>query len=153
MCVRFGLVGISLTNPHPQFDHKVFPGAVPRSFVGGIIVAWLSNYIARLANHFSLINSKFDLQIVGSYPPSVSLLFTTNTCMPVRLTLASINAQAFCVLRRAVAQRFGRLTSLLFALITISQFHVPFWMGRTLPNMLALPFGKIYVPFMYHTSP
>src|SRR5260370_27250635 len=73
MCVRFGLVGISLTNPHPQFDHKVFPGAIPRSLAGSIIVAWLSNYIARLANHFSLINSKFDLQIVSSYPPSVSL--------------------------------------------------------------------------------
>lgn len=108
-----------------KFDHKVFPGAVSRSFVGSIIIAWLSNYIARLANHFSLINSKFDLQIV------------------VRLTIASINAQAFCLLRRAVARRFGRLTSLLFTLVTISQFHVPFWMGRTLPNMLALPFVNI----------
>ncbi|KAI0280292.1 GPI mannosyltransferase [Russula aff. rugulosa BPL654] len=108
-----------------KFDHKVFPGPVPRSFVGSIIIAWLSNYIARLANHFSLINSKFDLQIV------------------VRLTLASINAQAFCLLRRAVARRFGRLTSLFFTLITISQFHVPFWMGRTIPNMLALPFVNI----------
>ncbi|KAF8486292.1 glycosyltransferase family 22 protein [Russula ochroleuca] len=97
-----------------KFDHKVFPGAIPRSFVGSIIVAWLSNYIARLANDLSLINSKFDLQIV-----------------------------TLCLLRRAVARRFGRLTSLLFTLITVSQVQVPFWMGRTLPNMLALPFVNI----------
>jgi hypothetical protein len=50
-----------------QFDHKVFSGAIPRSFVGSIAVAWLSNYIARLANDLSLITSKFDLQIVSSY--------------------------------------------------------------------------------------
>ncbi|KAI0306185.1 Alg9-like mannosyltransferase family-domain-containing protein [Multifurca ochricompacta] len=105
-----------------KFDHKVFPGAVPRSFVGSIILAWLSNHIVRLANHLSLITSKSDLQIV------------------IRLTLASINAQGLCFLRRAVARRFGRSTSLLFTLITVSQFHIPFWMGRTLPNMFALPF-------------
>ncbi|KAI9507337.1 glycosyltransferase family 22 protein [Russula earlei] len=105
-----------------KFDHKVFFGAVPRSFVGSIALAWLSNYVARLANDLSLLTSKFDLQIV------------------IRLTLASINALGLCFLRHAVARRFGRLTSLLFTLITVSQFHIPFWMGRTLPNMLALPF-------------
>jgi alpha-1,6-mannosyltransferase len=49
-----------------QFDHKVFSGAVPRSFVGSIIIAWLSNYVTRLANDLSLVTSKFDLQIVSS---------------------------------------------------------------------------------------
>ncbi|KAH8990246.1 glycosyltransferase family 22 protein [Lactarius akahatsu] len=104
-----------------EFDHKVFPGAVPRSFLGSIILAWLSNHAARLANDLSLITTKFDLQVV------------------IRLVLASINAQGLCFLRRAVARRFGRSTSVLFALITVSQFHLPFWMGRTLPNMFALP--------------
>jgi alpha-1,6-mannosyltransferase len=84
--VRNGLVILSRashdshqTHPLSQFDHKVFPGAIQRSFVGSIIIAWLSNYIAYLANHFHLINSKFDLQIVGSYSPTVSLIFTANT--------------------------------------------------------------------------
>ena len=55
-----------------QFDHKVFAGAVPRSFLGSIVLAWLSNHIARLANDLSLITSKFDLQIVSSYSLSAS---------------------------------------------------------------------------------
>jgi alpha-1,6-mannosyltransferase len=79
--VRNGLVILSrlLIGPIPfQFDHKVFPGAVSRSFVGSLIIAWLSNYIARLANHFSLINSKFDLQIVGSDSPTVFLYLPAN---------------------------------------------------------------------------
>ncbi|KAI9463196.1 alpha-1,6-mannosyltransferase subunit [Lactarius psammicola] len=116
---------ILLRGVHPsallEFDHKVFPGAVPRSFLGSIILAWLSNHAARLANDLSLITTKFDLQIV------------------IRLVLASINALGLCFLRRVVARRFGRSTSVLFALITVSQFHLPFWMGRTLPNMFALP--------------
>ena len=55
-----------------QFDHKVFSGAVPRSFLGSIILASLSNHAARLANDLSLITTKFDLQIVSSYSLSLS---------------------------------------------------------------------------------
>lgn len=56
----------------------------------------------------------------------------------VRLVLASVNAIGLCLVRRAVSRRFGRPTGLLFTLLTCSQFHIPFWMGRTLPNMFAL---------------
>jgi alpha-1,6-mannosyltransferase len=64
------------------------------------------------------------------------------SCLTVRLVLASVNAAGLCYLRRAVSRRFGRLTGLFFTLFTCSQFHVPFWMGRTLPNMFALLPGQ-----------
>ncbi|KAG2018344.1 alpha-1,6-mannosyltransferase subunit [Coprinopsis cinerea AmutBmut pab1-1] len=67
-----------------------------------------------------LLGTKFDLQIMA------------------RLVLATTNALGLCLIRRAVSQRFGRLTGLFFAVLTCTQFHLPFWMGRTVPNMFAL---------------
>ena len=55
----------------------------------------------------------------------------------VRLVLATANTLGLCLLRRSVSRRFGHLAAVLFVLLTCSQFHVPFWMGRTLPNMFA----------------
>ncbi|KAF9260107.1 hypothetical protein L218DRAFT_962889 [Marasmius fiardii PR-910] len=103
-----------------KYDHFTFPGAVPRTFIGSLILAGTSDPVIRVASFFGLMSSKFDMQII------------------VRLVLASSNALGLCFIRRAVSRRFGRLTGLLFTLITISQFHIPFWMGRTLPNMFAL---------------
>lgn len=60
-----------------------------------------------------------------------------------RLTLAWANAFALCLFRRRVSRRFGAQTSTLFVLISVTQFHIPFWMGRTIPNMFAFPLGMI----------
>ena len=70
------------------------------------------------------------------------IVYLQSRITTVRLALASTNAIGLCLLRRAVSGRFGRLTSLMYALLTISQFHVPFYMGRTLPNVFALLPGK-----------
>ncbi|KAJ7270154.1 alpha-1,6-mannosyltransferase subunit [Mycena haematopus] len=104
----------------PNYDHFVFAGAVPRTFIGSVLLAWISKPAIYLASSLSLVHSKFELQII------------------VRLVLSSINAIGLCLIRHAVSRRFGRPTGLYYALITCSQFHVPFWMGRTLPNMFAL---------------
>ncbi|KAF7288460.1 Mannosyltransferase [Mycena chlorophos] len=103
----------------PNYDHFVFPGAVPRTFIGSVLLAWLSKPVIILAASFDLLASKFELQVI------------------VRLVLATVNAIGLCFIRHAVSRRFGRPTSLYYTLLTCSQFHVPFWMGRTLPNMLA----------------
>ncbi|KAF8161726.1 alpha-1,6-mannosyltransferase subunit [Mycena galopus ATCC 62051] len=104
----------------PNYDHFIFAGAVPRTFIGSVLLAWISKPAIYLASSFGLVPSKFELQII------------------VRLVLASINAIGLCFIRHAVSRRFGRPTGLYYTLITCSQFHVPFWMGRTLPNMFAL---------------
>ncbi|KAI3596152.1 glycosyltransferase family 22 protein [Moniliophthora roreri] len=103
-----------------KYDHFTFPGAVPRTFIGSILLAWISTPVIQVASYFNLVHSKFDIQII------------------VRLVLAMINGIGLCLIRHAVSKRFGRLTGMFFALFTVSQFHVPFWMGRTLPNMFAL---------------
>ena len=40
-------------------------------------------------------------------------------------------------------QRFGANVRIWFLLLSVTQFHVPFYAGRTLPNFMALPFGEL----------
>ncbi|KAI0067225.1 alpha-1,6-mannosyltransferase subunit [Artomyces pyxidatus] len=103
-----------------KYDHRVFSGPVPRSFVGSLFLAGLSYPIILIASSYEYISEKSDLQVI------------------VRLVLATINATTLVLLRRSVARRFGRLAGVFFALLTCTQSHLPFWMGRTLPNMFAL---------------
>ncbi|KAI0649537.1 Alg9-like mannosyltransferase family-domain-containing protein [Trametes meyenii] len=103
-----------------KYDHFTFPGAVPRTFVGSVLLAWVSQVVLRLVSFLGYLSDKSDIQII------------------VRLVLASVNALELCLLRRAISRRFGGITSVLFVILTCTQFHLLFWMGRTLPNMFAL---------------
>ncbi|EPT01710.1 hypothetical protein FOMPIDRAFT_133302 [Fomitopsis schrenkii] len=118
-----------------HYDHRVFPGAVPRTFIGSILLAWVASPVARAAAAAEMVSQKADLQVL------------------VRLVLATVNALALCLLRRAVSHRFGRLVSWLFVAFTISQFHLPFWMGRTLPNMFALFPVNVALYYLVNRSP
>ncbi|KAG9096552.1 dolichyl-P-Man:Man(7)GlcNAc(2)-PP-dolichol alpha-1,6-mannosyltransferase [Ceratobasidium sp. UAMH 11750] len=104
----------------PFYDHFVFPGAVPRTFIGSIVLAAASYLPLRITTALGLIQSKVGVQII------------------IRLVLATFNAVGLILVRRAVQRRFGTSTSGLFTVLTCTQFHLPFWIGRTLPNMFAL---------------
>lgn len=93
----------------------------------------------RLGSALGVIQSKFHAQIAGEHSndgplsqPSIIISIT------VRICLAALNTAGLVSLRRSVRHRFGLTTSHLFVLISMSQFHLPFWLGRTLPNMFAL---------------
>lgn len=124
-----------------KFDHNVFPGAVPRTFIGSILLAWLTSPIAYVASQWGLLSTKLDLQIAGLILYK-HLAHSVLNSLIVRLVLATLNAAGFMLIRRAVCRRFGRPTGLMYVLLTCSQFHLPFWMGRTLPNMFALFPGR-----------
>ena len=48
-----------------KYDHKIFPGAVPRTFIGNVLLAWVSTPIIKIAAALELIDSKIDLQVIG----------------------------------------------------------------------------------------
>ncbi|KAF8313646.1 Alg9-like mannosyltransferase, partial [Clavulina sp. PMI_390] len=103
-----------------NYDHFTFPGVVPRSFIGSLVLAYASTPLLWSLGSFGLLRSKLQIQVA------------------VRLVLSSLNALSLVFIRRAASKRFGSRTGTWFTLLSCSQFHVMFWMGRTLPNMFAL---------------
>ncbi|TDL25529.1 alpha-1,6-mannosyltransferase subunit [Rickenella mellea] len=123
------------SNALANYDHFVFPGAVPRSFVGSLALAGLTVPVLQAAAALDLLKSKFDVQIA------------------VRIALATINSLGLALVRRATTRRFGFATGALFVLITATQFHLPFWMGRSLPNMFALFPVNVAISLILSRSP
>lgn len=69
---RFG----NAQTPIPrQYDHFTFPGAVPRSFIGSIALAWISTPVLYLASFLGYVSSKADVQLT-----SMSCSFTSRVC-------------------------------------------------------------------------
>jgi hypothetical protein len=48
-----------------QYDHVIFPGAVPRTFVGSVLLGWLAQPVIALAASLGLLAQKLDVQVVG----------------------------------------------------------------------------------------
>ncbi|PVG04260.1 hypothetical protein CPB86DRAFT_868979 [Serendipita vermifera] len=108
-----------------KYDHFMFPGVVPRSFVGSLFLGGIARPVVALLSSIGLVKTKLDVQII------------------IRLILATCNALVLNRIKASIWRRFGRRTAVLFVLFSAAQFHLPFWMGRTLPNMLALlPFNE-----------
>ncbi|RDX56977.1 hypothetical protein OH76DRAFT_1459704 [Lentinus brumalis] len=128
------MYGVGREDLH-KYDHFTFPGAVPRTFVGSIALAWATQLCVRMGSWFGIFSDKFDLQVIA------------------RMVLASANAVGLCLLRRAVSRRFGRPTAVMFVLLTCTQFHLLFWMGRTLPNMFALLPANIALYLLIDRAP
>lgn len=95
-----------------SYDHFTFPGAVPRTFLGPVLLAGLGQ-------------------------PVVAVLGFEHAQLVVRGLLGLFNALALLFFKASVERAFGRPTARWYALLQASQFHVIFYASRTLPNMFA----------------
>jgi len=102
-----------------RYDHVLFPGAVPRTFVGAATLAGLSRPVTGFAR--TLLEKQ----------------------MVVRGVLGLMNVACLLGLNDAVRRSFGRTASTWFILFQTSQFHVMYYASRTLPNMFAFGFTTI----------
>ena len=110
--------GAPLCNPRfikAHYDHFTFPGIVPRTFLGAIPVGFLSQVM------------DFIPALSGPDSPQFA----------VRFVLGMANAGALLLFQRGLADSLGKPTARWYALLQATQFHIPFYASRTLPNMFA----------------
>ncbi|KAH7376470.1 Alg9-like mannosyltransferase [Plectosphaerella cucumerina] len=100
------------TRLHTVYDHFSFPGAVPRSFVGPVLLA-------------------------GFAQPIVALVGFAYAQLVVRALLGLFNAASLLFFASRLERGLGRGVARWWILLTAGQFHIIFYASRTLPNMFA----------------
>ncbi|XP_073150158.1 dol-P-Man:Man(7)GlcNAc(2)-PP-Dol alpha-1,6-mannosyltransferase isoform X2 [Henckelia pumila] len=108
-----------------KYDHLEFPGVVPRTFVGALLVSIL-------ASPFVLAASLLKL-------PKIYSLYA------VRLALGCIILSTLRFFRIQIRKSFGSQVEAFFVILTMLQFHVLFYCTRPLPNILA--FGLVNLAY------
>lgn len=109
------------------YDHLKYPGVVPRTFTGPVILSTLC-HAARWFLLLNTPNSRVDLM---DYPMVVQFL--------ARLFLLIFNLHAWFRFASAVDSRAGgnKTIGTYLLLATACQFHLPFYASRMLPNTFA----------------
>ncbi|KAK3383338.1 alpha-1,6-mannosyltransferase subunit [Lasiosphaeria ovina] len=104
------------------YDHFTFPGAVPRTFIGPVLLA-------------------------GIAQPVVALVGFDHAQFVVRAILGLFNATCLLVFAQSLRRAYGDAAARWYLLLQASQFHVMYYASRTLPNMFA--FGLTTLAFSF----
>lgn len=108
-----------------QFDHFYFPGVVPRTCLGSLLISAIAFPILLILKLFNMI-----------IPYTIKKIYIQLIC---RSILGILSWISFVHFSNASSKKFcfKRIGNLI-AIITAVQFHLPFYMSRTLPNIFAL---------------
>ncbi|TVY44814.1 Dol-P-Man:Man(7)GlcNAc(2)-PP-Dol alpha-1,6-mannosyltransferase [Lachnellula occidentalis] len=102
------------------YDHISFPGAVPRTFFGALVLSALSS-------------------------PVFSVIGRQHAQLVARAVLGLFNTYSLLRFKNGLDGEFGRGVGRWFIWLMAGQFHVLFYASRTLPNMYA--FGLTTLAF------
>ncbi|KAK3866859.1 hypothetical protein Pcinc_027637 [Petrolisthes cinctipes] len=101
-----------------EYDHLEFPGVVPRTFVGPIVVSTIAYPAVAFIQLLGI--SKFVTQYI------------------VRGVMTMLVLVAWRQFRKQIQELLGPSVTVWFTLITASQFHFIYYLSRPLPNTFAL---------------
>ena len=123
------------------WDHRTYPGTVPRTFLGALAVAAVYNAaslvhapLARLCPRASGAALRW---LAGAAPPDGPPLLAKQVL--ARLALAALWFYGFRRFAGGARRRFGRGAAAWLCALSAAQFHGPFYASRFLPNSLAMP--------------
>lgn len=124
--INYGIYPYS--NIEANYDHITFPGAVPRSFVGSLILATAIKVLNRVLSivDLDLFAESSQLEVLKLVR---GLLGITNILLLLKIR-DSINLVS--------PKQKGRI-GFFFQILLLSQFHILFYSSRTLPNFVILP--------------
>ncbi|PVI08018.1 glycosyltransferase family 22 protein [Periconia macrospinosa] len=111
-----------------NYDHISFPGSVPRTFVGALVLSGLARPFV------GFLTSQDQVQLL------------------VRGILGGLNGLALIAFSRSVQRTFGTSAGIWYALFQASQFHVIYYASRTLPNMFAFFLSTLALRSLLNTS-
>jgi alpha-1,6-mannosyltransferase len=106
------LLSHGLTLDH--FDHLSFPGVVPRTFLGAILVSIFA-YLPSQMTSTPVLN-----------------LYLCRGCLGLLVWFSLVHV------RSAISRKYGGRVAFFFCLLLSFQFHIPFYSTRSLPNTFAL---------------
>lgn len=116
-----------------NYDHKSFPGVVPRTFIGSLILAAL---VKTVDIPYTLITG--DSLIDEGSQLHVQYLVRAILGLANLLGLACMRNSANRIVFRERESRKG-VVGLCFTVLVLAQFHILYYSTRTLPNFVALP--------------
>ncbi|PSR97486.1 Alg9-like mannosyltransferase family-domain-containing protein [Coniella lustricola] len=123
----WGELRSTLAHKLSSFDHSAFPGAVPRTFLGPLILAEFSRYLVPV----------FGFQ---------------HAQLLARALLGLFNASALIFFKKQVQTACGSTAARWYAVLQASQFHIMFYASRTLPNMFAFGLSE-YLALVHQIRP
>ncbi|KFY63116.1 hypothetical protein V497_02110, partial [Pseudogymnoascus sp. VKM F-4516 (FW-969)] len=130
------------THIRSTYDHIAFPGAVPRTFIGSLILAWLTRAFLH-ADIFGHARA-FGNAVLGTplHFAHSQLIFHSlvkaSAQTTARFILGSLTALSLIRYSKGLSRAYGKSVGGWYVLLQATQFHIPFYASRTLPNTFAL---------------
>ncbi|KAH7197550.1 Alg9-like mannosyltransferase family-domain-containing protein [Fusarium flagelliforme] len=105
------------------YDHLTFTGAVPRTFLGAVVLAGLGQ-------------------------PIIALVGFQHAQLVVRGLLGAANIAALLTFKNLLKRAYGQGVAAWWVVLMASQFHINYYLSRTLPNMYAFGLTTLASAFL-----